>query len=325
MVPQGATWDTPSENAVWASAAPHDEAVSASGLGCSSSITTFGGTGRLGSSSGLVSLFTSVVDSVVDSTENSCAVVSDVSSSQEAKEKLMKAALAAMLIRLIRPRWADDLGIRYCFHIEAVDERSKGNTLRCSGGRESTQQKGSDRELSAESGLAGVREIRVVIEGTGIAAVLGLELADLVHVVAGFVDDGIDRAAFSAAAQGTTCTALDDLGAWVLLVYSVGLRNRISCRRDDDRFHDEHVATIAFAIPIIFGRKFLLGGNRLVADFGGWRCLRVAELELVGQLPRGTCLVQFSLVVALIDGVSSRIVGPVQLPLIIGPVEQSII
>ena len=143
MVPHGATWDTPSEKAAWASAAPHDEVVSASGLGCSSSITTFGGTGRVGSSSvaaesvgdssGLASLFTSVVDSVVDSTENSCAVVSDVSSSQEAREKLMRAALAAMLIRLIRPRWADYLGIKYCFHIEAVDERSKGRTLRCSG------------------------------------------------------------------------------------------------------------------------------------------------------------------------------------------------
>ena len=280
MVPHGATWDTPSENAVWASAAPHDEAVSASGLGCSSSITTFGGTGRVGSSSvaaesvgdssGLVSLFTSVVDSVVDSTENSCAVVSDVSSSQEAKEKLMRAALAAMLIC---PRWADDLGIRYCFHIEAVDERSKGCTLRCSGCRESTQQKGSDRELSAESGLAGVREIRVVIEGTGIAAVLGLELADLVHAVTGFVDDGIDRAAFSAAAQGTTRAALDDLGAWVLLVHSVGLRNRISCRRDDDRFRDEHIAAVAFAVPIIFGRKFLLGGNGPVANLWSLRLL----------------------------------------------------
>ena len=244
MVPQGATWDTPSENAVWASAAPHDEVVSASGLGCSSSITTFGGTGRVGSSSvaaesvgdssGLASLLSSVADIVADSTENPCAVVSDVSSSQEAKEKLMRARLVAMPIRLIRPRRADDLGIRYCFHIEAVDERSNGRTLRCSGGRESTQQKGSDRELNAESGLAGVREIRVVIEGTGIAAVLSLELADLVHAVAGFVDDGIDRAAFSAAAQGTTCAALDDFGAWVLFVHLVGFRNRISCRRDDD-------------------------------------------------------------------------------------------
>ena len=188
----------------------------------------------MGDSFGLASLLSSVADVVAGSTENSCAVVSDVSSSQEAKEKLMRATLVAMLIRLIRPRWADDLGIRYCFHIEAVDERSKGCTLRCSGCRESTQQKGSDRELSAESGLAGVREIRVVIEGTGTAAVLGLELADLVHAVTGFVDDGIDRAAFSAAAQGTTCAALDDLGAWVLLVYSVGLRNRISCRWDND-------------------------------------------------------------------------------------------
>ena len=244
MVPHGATWDTPSEKAAWASAAPHDEVVSASGLGCSSSIITFGGTGRVGSSSvaaesvgdssGLASLLSSVTDIDADSTENSCAVVSDVSSSQEAKEKLIRAALAAMLIRLIRPRWADDLGIRYCFQIEAVDEKSKGCTLRCSGCRETTQQKGSDRESNAESGLAGVREIRVIIEGTGITAILGLELADLVHAVAGFVDDGIDRAAFSAAAQGTTCAAPDDLGAWVLLVHSVGLRNRISCRRDDD-------------------------------------------------------------------------------------------
>ena len=84
----------------------------------------------MGDSSGLASLLSSVADVVAGSTENSCAVVSDVSSSQEAKEKLMRAALAAMLIR---PRWADDLGIRYCFHIEAVDERSKGRTLRCSG------------------------------------------------------------------------------------------------------------------------------------------------------------------------------------------------
>ena len=134
MVPHGATWDTPSENAVWASAAPHDEVVSASGLGCSSSITTFGGTGRVGSSSGVAAMLSSVVDNVVDSTENSCAVVSDVSSSQEVKEKLMRAMLAVMLIRLIRPRWAEDLGIRYCFHIEAVDERSKGRRRRCSGG-----------------------------------------------------------------------------------------------------------------------------------------------------------------------------------------------
>ena len=138
MVPHGATWDTPSEKAAWASAAPHDEVVPASGLGCSSSIITFGGTGRVGSSSvaaesvgdssGLASLLSSVTDIGADSTENSCAVVSDVSSSQEAKEKLIRAALAAMLIRLIRPRWADDLGIRYCFQIEAVDEKSKGCT-----------------------------------------------------------------------------------------------------------------------------------------------------------------------------------------------------
>ena len=179
----------------------------------------------------------------------------------------MSVALAAMLIQ---PRWADDLGIRYCFQIEAVDEKSKGCTLRCSGCREITQQKGSDRESNAESGLAGVREIRVIIEGTGITAILGLELADLVHAVAGFVDNGIDRAAFSAAAQGTTCAAPDDLGAWVLFVHSVGLGNRISCRRNDDRFRDEYVAAIAFAVPIIFWRKFLLSGNGPVANLGGW-------------------------------------------------------
>ena len=244
MVPHGATWDTPSEKAAWASAAPHDEVVPASGLGCSSSIITFGGTGRVGSSSvaaesvgdssGLASLLSSVTDIGADSTENSCAVVSDVSSSQEAKEKLIRAALAAMLIRLIRPRWADDLGIRYCFQIEAVDEKSKGCTLRCSGCRETTQQKGSDRESNAESGLAGVREIRVIIEGTGITAILGLELADLVHAVAGFVDNGIDGAAFDMAAQGATCGAGNNLGAWVFFVHSVGLRNRVSRWRDDD-------------------------------------------------------------------------------------------
>ena len=53
--------------------------------------------------------------------------------------------------------------------------------------------------------------------------------------------------------------------------------------------------------------------------------MRVTELELVGQLLRGASRVQLALVVALIDGVSSRIVRPIQLPLIIGPVEQSII
>ena len=135
----------------------------------------------MGDSSSLASLFSSVEDIVVDSTENFCAVVCEVSSSQEAREKLMSVALAAMLIR---PRWADDLGIRYCFQIEAVEEKSKGCTLRCSGCREATQQKGSDRESNAESGLAGVREIRVIIEGPGITAILGLELADLVHAVA---------------------------------------------------------------------------------------------------------------------------------------------
>ncbi len=65
--------------------------------------------------------------------------------------------------------------------------------------------RGSDRESNAESELAGVREIRVIIEGTGITAILGLELADLVHTVAGFVDNGIDGAAFDLAAQGATC------------------------------------------------------------------------------------------------------------------------
>ena len=53
--------------------------------------------------------------------------------------------------------------------------------------------------------------------------------------------------------------------------------------------------------------------------------LGFAEVELVGQVFGGAGLVQFLLVVTAIDGITGCAVSVVHLPIIIGPVKESVI
>ena len=94
-------------------------------------------------------------------------------------------------------------------------------------------------------GLAGIAEICIVIERTGVATVSRLELTDLIHAVAGVVVGRIDLLAFVLRTQRAACCSRHDLDPGVMGLNAVDFGLRGLAIRDEEGVHDEDIAAIA--------------------------------------------------------------------------------